>query len=166
MGSRRDALILLAGLPALMLMACGDGREAAANCKAVTLSDEHDCALCGMTVVRHPGPKGQACLRNGDILPFCSTSDLLSWAWQPESGPAIEALFVHDLSRTDWESPSDETYVLAGDAWYVAGHQRRGAMGYPPAPFTERADAEAFAEQHGGRVYTFNDLSFDIIRGR
>ena len=164
MPTRRKVLMLLAGLPAATLVACGEREQAAAACEPIRLTEDHDCALCGMTIVEYPGPKGQACLRDGRILTFCSTHDLLAWAWQPESGPSIQSLHVHDLSRTGWEEPSDETYMDAGEAVYVVGHDVRGAMGHSPAPFSAQTDARAFAEQHGGHLVAFADLDFESLR--
>jgi copper chaperone NosL len=166
MPTRRQMLALLASLPALKLVGCGsDDTTVAEGCSPIRLTDEHECALCGMTVIRHPGPKGQACLRDGRVLPFCSVHDMLSWAWQPESAPNINALYVHDLSRTGWEEPSDDNYMEAEQAVYVVGHDQRGAMGHTPAPFSERADAEAFAAEHGGSLLAFDELDWDTFRG-
>lgn len=166
MAKRRDVLLLLAGLPVLSLVGCGgDGGAAADACSPAVLTDDHDCALCGMTVIRHPGPKAQACLRDERVLPFCSVHDMLSWAWQPESGPRIRELYVHDLSRTDWHQPADDAYMLAKDAVYVVGHDQRGAMGHSPAPFSSRTDAEVFAETYGGRLLAFDELNWETFRG-
>ncbi|MCC5857917.1 MAG: nitrous oxide reductase accessory protein NosL [Ectothiorhodospiraceae bacterium] len=166
MPTRRNVLFLLAGLPALSLFGCGgDGGSAADACSPIRLTDDHDCALCGMTVIRHPGPKAQACLRDGRVLPFCSVHDMLSWAWQPESGPSIRVLYVHDLSLTGWNQPSDDAYVPAEEAVYVVGHDQRGAMGHSPAPFSDRGDAEAFAEAHGGDLLAYDELNWDTFRG-
>jgi copper chaperone NosL len=164
MPTRRQVLMLLAGLPTVTLMACGDRDTAAIACTPIRLTDDHDCHLCGMTIVRYPGPKGQACLRDGRILTFCSVHDLLAWAWQPESAPAIASLHVHDLSRTSWESPSDEAYTDAHAAVYVVGHDQQGAMGHSPAPFSGESDARAFAERHGGHLVAFAGLDFDSLR--
>lgn len=166
MTTRRDILCFLGALPVLSLVGCGDsGDGAAANCSPIMLTDEHDCALCGMTIVRFPGPKGQACRRDGRQLTFCSVSDLLSWAWQPENAPNISGLFVHNLSETGWEEPSDDHWIDARDAWYVIGHDRRAAMGHSPAPFTRRDDAKDFAARHGGEVFQFDALDWDLLRG-
>ncbi len=166
MPTRRQVLALLAALPTLTLVACGSDRESAATgCSPILLTDEHECALCGMTIVRFPGPKGQACLRDGRLLTFCSVQDMLAWSWQPESVPAIDTLFVHDLSRTGWDEPSDDAYMEAPDAVYVLGHDRRGAMGHSPASFSRRADAEAFAERHGGQVMELDQINWDNLRG-
>jgi copper chaperone NosL len=167
MPTRRQLLALLAAAPALTLVACGSDRDTAAtSCSPILLTDEHECALCGMTVVRYPGPKGQACLRDGRVLPFCSVQDLLAWSWQPESVPAIRTLFVHDLSRTGWDEPADDAWVEAQSAVYVMGHDRQGTMGHSPAPFSDPADAEAFAAHHGGRVMRFEELNWDNLRGK
>jgi copper chaperone NosL len=166
MPTRRRVLALLAGIPALTLTACGREQESAATgCSPIRLTDEHECALCGMTIVRFPGPKGQACLRDGNLLAFCSVHDLLAWAWQPESAPAIDSLHVHDLSRTGWDNPSDDAYMNARDAVYVVGHDQRGAMGHSPAPFSDTNDARDFAERHGGQLTAFADMDFDSLRG-
>jgi copper chaperone NosL len=165
MPTRRQFNTLLAGLPVLGLMACGGDREtAAAECSPILLTDAHECVLCGMTVVRFPGPKGQACLREGSILTFCSVHDLLAWGWQPESGPALGSLHVHDLSRTVWDQPSDDAYMDARAAVYVVGHDQRGAMGHSPAPFSRQVDAGDFAARHGGDLSTFEQLGWDSLR--
>ncbi len=165
MTTRREILCLLGALPVLSLVGCGEsGRDAAADCSPLILTDEHECALCGMTIVRFPGPKGQACRRDGRQLAFCSVSDMLSWAWQPESGPNIAALYVHNLSHTDWDEPSDEHWMDADKAWYVVGHDQQAAMGHSPAPFSSRDDAEAFAERHGGQLFEFDVLDRNVIQ--
>ncbi len=166
MPTRRQMLVLLASLPALKLVGCGsDDNAAAVACSPIRLTDDHDCALCGMTVIRHPGPKAQACLRDGRVLPFCSVGDMFSWAWQPESGPSINALYVHDLSLTGWDEPDDDAYMAADQALYVVGHDQLGAMGHSPAPFSRRADAESFAEAHGGHLLAYDELNWDTFRG-
>lgn len=166
MATRRQMLGLLASLPLLKLAGCDAQQGQAANsCSPLLMTDEHDCHLCGMTAVNHPGPKGQACLRDGGQRVFCSVHDMLSWAWQPESAPAISALYVHDLSRTGWESPAHEAWMPADKAVYVVGHNRRAAMGHSPASFSGVADAEAFAEAYGGRLLALSELDWDNFRG-
>ncbi|MCK8515835.1 nitrous oxide reductase accessory protein NosL [Methylonatrum kenyense] len=166
MFKRRQLLHLMAALPILGLAACRGGQETSSDdCSPLLLTEDHDCALCGMSVTHHTGPKGQACLRDGRVLPFCSVTDMLSWAWQPESANAVRGLRVHDLSRTDWDQPSEDAWMDAVEAVYVVGHGRRGAMGHSPAPFSSRADAERFASRHGGRLLAFDELDWEIHKG-
>ncbi|MCC5809813.1 MAG: nitrous oxide reductase accessory protein NosL [Ectothiorhodospiraceae bacterium] len=164
MATRRQMLCLMAVLPALKLVGCGSDAGDPAACSPVRIADDHDCALCGMTINHYPGPKAQACLRDGRVLPFCSVRDMLSWAWQPESAPRIRVLYVHDLSRTDWDQPADEAYVDASHAYYVVGHQRRGAMGHSPAPFSGQEDAQSFADAHGGRLLAYAELDWETLQ--
>jgi copper chaperone NosL len=163
MTTRREIIAFIGALPILSLAGCGQG-DTAANCQPIVLGDARACALCGMTINNFPGPKGQACLGGDETLGFCSTNDLFSWAWQPDSKPRIEALYVHDLSRTGWQEPSDEDWMDAKDALYVTGHDREGAMGRSPAPFSAREDAKAFANNHGGQILTYDDLDWDALK--
>lgn len=165
MTTRRDIMAFLGALPILSLVGCGNS-DTAGNCQPIVLSDNRACALCGMTISTFPGPKGQACVDDGRTLGFCSTSDLLSWAWQPDSKPRIGRLYVHDLSQTQWSSPSDDAWIEARDAVYVIGHDRKSAMGHSPAPFSDRADAERFASESGGRLRSFPDLDWDALKAR
>lgn len=163
---RRKMLMLMAALPLIQLTGCSREHTVSQHaCHPLLLTDDHDCALCGMTIVRHPGPKGQACLRDGRLLPFCSVQDMLSWAWQPESRVAIQTLWVHDLSQTSWVEPEHTAWMDATKASYVVGHSQRGAMGHSPAPFSVKQDALAFAQKYGGKLYTLEQLNFDNFRG-
>ena len=164
MTTRRDIIAFMGALPILSLVGCGQGGDGASSCGPIVLGDNRSCALCGMTIGNFPGPKGQACLDGDKTLGFCSTNDLLSWAWQPESGPRINALYVHDLSATGWKAPGQDDWILADKAWYVTGHDRKGAMGHSPAPFSSKADAQAFASSHGGNVLAFADLDWDALK--
>jgi len=166
MTTRRQTLTLLASLPVFAVAGCdGDANGTADACQPTTLTDEDECTLCGMTIVNFPGPKGQACLRDGALLPFCSTGDLFSWAWQPESAASVVALYVHNLSRTSWDEPSDAHFMDAEEAWYVAGHDQKGAMGEALAPFSVREDAQAFAEAHGGSIFHHDELDWPHLHG-
>ncbi|TDT40175.1 copper chaperone NosL [Halospina denitrificans] len=164
MTTRREIIAFIGALPILSLAGCGPGDDSAASCKPIVLGDDRECALCGMTISNFPGPKGQACLDSDETKGFCSTNDLFSWAWQPESKPRISALYVHDLSRTGWQDPGNEDWMDARDAIYVINHDQEGAMGHSPAPFSKREDAEAFASDHGGQVLAFEDLDWDALK--
>ncbi|XOZ33032.1 nitrous oxide reductase accessory protein NosL [Halomonadaceae bacterium KBTZ08] len=165
MTTRRHVIACIGALPILSLVGCGQG-ETGASCQPVALSDTRECALCGMRISNFPGPKGQACVDDGQTLGFCSTNDLLSWAWQPDSKPRIQRLYVQDLSQTRWQSPSNDAWVDAREAVYVAGHDQEGAMGHSPAPFSDSKDAERFAAEHGGQLRRFKELDWDSLKAR
>ncbi|WP_255194371.1 NosD domain-containing protein [Natronobeatus ordinarius] len=83
------------------------------------------------------------------------------------------AVYVTDYSGVDFEL-SDEGYpvtdefvgwVHAEDAWYVAGSDARSPAGETVVPFADRDDAEAFADEHGGSVMSWEavlEAEFDL----
>lgn len=159
---------LVLALMAALLAACGDAAETRQPVAPAALESGDECHLCGMLIESFPGPKGQAALA-GDTTPrkFCSTRDLLSWALQPEHRDRLNGIYVHDMARTEWPRPdsSAEAFVDARTAWFVAGHDQRGAMGHTLASFAEEQAARRFAGEHGGRLLRFEDISLELLAG-
>ncbi|WP_254769496.1 NosD domain-containing protein [Salinilacihabitans rarus] len=83
------------------------------------------------------------------------------------------AVYVTDYSGTDVEL-TDEGYPAtdvavgwtdAERAWFVVGSEATAPGGETVVPFSERADAEAFAETHGGDVLPWTEIlgtEFDV----
>ncbi|SIR73299.1 NosD domain-containing protein [Natronorubrum thiooxidans] len=73
-----------------------------------------------------------------------------------------------DVSLTDDGYPvADETppWIDAESAWFVAGSDARSPAGETVVAFSDRDDAEAFAETHGGEVLAWDDVleaEFDV----
>lgn len=130
---------------------------------AITAGDE--CHLCGMIIRSFPGPKGQAFIRHHEpALKFCSTVDLFSWLLQPDTPAILQVAFVHDMGAApSWESPSDKAFVKVTEAWYVAGHQLKGAMGHTLASFRNKQDANIFIKKHGGHLLRYDDINLDLL---
>lgn len=130
---------------------------------AITAGDE--CHLCGMIIATFAGPKGQAFVRRHDRpLKFCSTVDLFSWLLQPDTPAMLQAAFVHDMGAApSWQSPSDQHYIKAAEAWYVAGHKLTGAMGHTLASFRDKQAAQLFVKNHGGRLLRFDEINLALF---
>jgi copper chaperone NosL len=62
------------------------------------------------------------------------------------------------MGNTNWDDPQDN-WIDARSAWYVHGSSRRGAMGPTLASFAERTAAEKFAEEYGGTVLSFEQVT-------
>ncbi|MCL7941803.1 nitrous oxide reductase accessory protein NosL [Halomonas sp. ATCH28] len=155
--------LLIALLASLLLSGCSES-EPEALAAAVPIEAGDSCHVCGMLISEHPGPKGEAFLDpQGEALKFCSTMDLFAFLRQPENETRLSHAYVHDIGVTPWGQPSDEAFVLASEALYVVGHDRRGAMGHTLASFAERADAEAFLEVHGGELVSFDEIDLDLL---
>jgi copper chaperone NosL len=123
-----------------------------------------ECHVCGMLIVRFPGPKGEAYASGRQRpLKFCSTRDLFAWLLQPETSAVVQSIYVHDVAQTDWAHPEDTRLIDARSAWYVVGSERLGAMGPTLAPFAESQAAQAFADRYGGRLLRFDDITLQIF---
>lgn len=154
-------------LPALLLSlglsACGP-EESKPPQQPVKFESGDECHLCGMAIMGFPGPKGEAYVgRPGRVVKFCSTRDLISWYLQPENRPNTQALFVHDMARSDWQHPDDRHLIDGRAAWYVLGSRQAGAMGPTLASFASKKEAETFANQWDGDVLSFQQLSLEKL---
>ncbi len=149
----------------LLLTACDQNQPQQRERSPVAIESGDECHLCGMVISRFPGPKGEAFTRHQEkARMFCSTVDLFSWVLQPDVASQVEAVYVHDMGRTRWEHPEDDAFIDARKAWYVAGSDRRGAMGPALASFAERQAADEFARKHGGKVITYSDIDLHLLQ--
>ncbi|RAI57084.1 nitrous oxide reductase accessory protein NosL [Roseicella frigidaeris] len=157
-------LMLLALLPA----ACDDETTAAKAPPPVALTREAIGHYCGMALLEHPGPKGQILLR-GDDRPiwFTSARDTVAFTLLDEESKAIRAIYVSDMGTApSWDQPGPDNWVEARRAWFVLGSDRRGGMGAEEAvPFSDRAAADRFVAQHGGRALRLAELPRDWVLG-
>ena len=152
---------------AFLLSACGEP-EVAEVPSPVEPTRDAIGYYCSMTVVDHPGPKGQIHLA-GKTQPvwFSSVRDTVAFTMLPEEPKDITAIYVNDMGRAKtWARPEAGTWLRARDAWYVVGSSRRGGMGAPePVPFGNQDAARTFAGEHGGRVVAFIDIPRAAILG-
>ena len=160
--------LLLALAIALALAACGEEAEKAEVPPPREPTREAIGRYCGMVIVDHPGPKGQVVLA-GEAEPiwFSSVRDTLAFTMLPEEPKAIAAIYVNDMGRAaSWSAPGPGSWVAAREALYVVGSTARGGMGVPEVvPFSDRAAAERFAREQGGRIHTFDEVPEDAILG-
>ncbi|WP_428774548.1 nitrous oxide reductase accessory protein NosL [Vibrio sp.] len=154
---------LLIGLAALM-SGCGDNEQQQMVRQAAAIEAADECHLCGMVIANFPGPKGEAYEKEQQSIDkFCSTRDLFAYILQPENKRQIQQVFVHDMSKTPWQKPDDEYFIDAKSAWYVIGSEKKGSMGETLASFGEKSDAEAFSKEFGGKVYSFDQITLEIL---
>lgn len=120
------------------------------------------CTLDGMLLADYPGPKAQIHYA-GRAEPdfFCDTVEMFNIYTNPEQVRAVRAVYVQDMGKTDWDHPLGE-WIDARTAFYVVGSKRHGAMGPTIASFAERKAAEVFAQEHGGKVHPFAEVTADM----
>ncbi|HRP25238.1 nitrous oxide reductase accessory protein NosL [Thauera sp.] len=159
--SRRRFLIGAAA--AGLLAACGSGSEGGGALVPLEIDRSTSCALDGMILADYPGPKVQMHYA-GRTEPdwFCDTIEMFSIHLNPEQARVVRAIYVQDMGKADWDNPQGH-WIDARTAFYVFGSSRLGGMGPTAASFSSEADARAFAEQYGGRVLRFNEVTADMV---
>ncbi len=166
--ARGLALLILATGAAIGLAACDDAAKRAAVPSPREPGPEAVGYYCGMTVADHAGPKGQILLEGREEpLWFSSARDALAFTRLPEESKAIAAIYVTDMAvARDWEQPEAGSWVEAREAVFVVGSERRGGMGaLETVPFSDRAAAERFQEEHGGRLFSFENVPESAVLG-
>lgn len=160
----RRALFL--SLLLLPVLACNRSVEQPAQIRGpVAIEAGDECAVCGMIILNYPGPKGQIYLAGSqEPAKFCSTVDLFIYALQPEYEERIAEAYVHDMAATDWQRPDDSSFIPAKEAWFVAGHDKSGAMGPTLASFREEAAAQAFIAENGGHLLRYADVTLEVLQ--
>lgn len=132
--------------------------------KAAQIESGDTCHLCGMVILDFAGPKGELVMKGDtEARKFCSNLDMFSFYLQPENQHRATELYVHDMAISPWESPDDDHFMKAQDAWYVFGSNKTVAMGPSLASFSEEAAAQGFIEQFGGEMVQFNDISLELL---
>jgi copper chaperone NosL len=164
---RRFASAIL-GAALLLLAACGEEQQAEAPPPPHEVTSDAIGHYCGMALVEHPGPKGQAILKGRDEpIWFSSARDAIAFTRLPDEPKDIAAIYVTDMAvAKNWDHPERGTWVDARRAWYVIGSARKGGMGGDEAvPFGQELAARQFAETHGGQVVAFDAVPEDYILG-
>ncbi len=137
--------------------------------QAVAIESTDECHLCGMLIMNFAGPKGEL-FKNGvteessnKVNKFCSTRDMFSFYLDPENKRNVTTMLVHDMSKMPWNAPKDEFFIDARKAWFVAGSEKTGAMGKTLASFSKQTDAQAFADEFGGKVLDFTEITIEVL---
>jgi copper chaperone NosL len=152
----------------LALAACDQEQESVTQPPPHDLTPDAIAYFCGMNVLEHPGPKGQIILASrSDPVWFSSTRDALAFTMLPEEPKDIQAIYVSDMGKApSWEKPGASNWVEAHRAIFVIGSHLKGGMGADEAvPFSDRATAEKFTSEQGGRIVSFGDMPRDYILG-
>ena len=139
----------------LLLGACN---QAAPQAVALEPTSDTVCALDGMVLKEHPGPKAQMHYAEGAPDFFCDLMELFGAVLMPEQKRRVTALFVQDMGKTDWDRPAGN-WIDAKAAIYVVGSKKPGSMGPTFGSFASMQDAEAFMKKEGGKIVRFEQIT-------
>lgn len=165
MNPRRLCSIVIS---ALLLMGCNQDNGNVKMPPPIALNSDAMGVFCGMNLIEHPGPKGQI-ITASRIDPFWFTSvrDTVAFTLMPEQPRDIRAIYVSDMAvAASWENPGATNWIDARKAFFVIESRKQGGMGAGEAvPFGDRAAAEAFAADNGGRVVAFAEIPAAYVLG-
>lgn len=164
----------------------GDDREGP---DPVALDDGQACDNCDMRIDMHPGPVGQAFYgaeapeslpddREDGVAWFCSSTCTYSFLLEEsERGHDPDISYGTDYSTVEYELHEDDgTDVISAhlDAeafadlhtlTFVVDSDIEGAMGSSMVGFSDREDATAFADEHGGELFEHDEITRELIAG-
>ncbi len=159
------AFLLFALALANLIPGCDD-KSAAAPPPPREVSGDSIAEFCNMNLDEHPGPKGQIFVKSSTKpFWFASVHDVFAFLMLKDTPKDVIAIYVNDMATaTNWDKPEPGSWVDAHRAVYVIGSRKKGGMGEDEAvPFSDRARAESFAHDNGGRVVGFDEVPRDYI---
>jgi copper chaperone NosL len=164
-------LFFAIALPLVLVTGCSEQSEQQQIVhQAAAIESADECHLCGMLIANFSGPKAELFRKgvtkaDGEMVKkFCSTRDMFSFYLDPENKRNVTTILVHDMSKAPWDTPKDEFFIDARQAWFVVGSSKTGAMGKTLASFSAQTDADAFAREFGGKVIDFNAVSYESLQ--
>jgi nitrous oxide reductase accessory protein NosL len=176
---RRRAILGATAAVAASLAGCG-GSEGVPE--PIAIGEDDRCDVCGMVIRNHPGPIAQIFYAenepedHGNPARFCSAWEAFQYDFDRRNeGWSRRAFYTTDYSDVDYEiatdggerfisaHPSAEAFAAGESVTFDAGSSVLGAMGADLIGFTDETDARAFADEHGGEVVAFADVTPSIV---
>ncbi|MDO5667840.1 MAG: nitrous oxide reductase accessory protein NosL [Alcaligenaceae bacterium] len=159
--------IISALLLSVSLVACKPSTESVEVPLAAQFSDDATGHFCHMFLSEHDGPKAHLFLA-GQEEPvwFTEVNQLFAFRLLPEEPKNVVAMYVNDASGVqDWTDHSvNKNWLDAKTAFYVIESSFIGGMGSSDAlPFKDRAAAEAYTADNGGRVVSFDEMPESFV---
>lgn len=154
--------IIFTALLGSVLVGC-DQSVSTKTLAPVEIDARTTCDLDGMLLADYPGPKAQIHYAGQDApIFFCDTVEMFNTLLRPEQVKAVQAVYVQDMGKADWEQPRGN-WIDAKSGFYVLGSKRHGSMGPTIASFAQESDAKKFAEQWGGRLLRYAEVKPEMV---
>ena len=153
-------LAALAGLMIAWLGGCTDTRQSSPA--PVDLTPDVACAVDGMLLAVHHGPKSQLLRADGSRAFYCDTKEIFTELLDPVRRRRVAGAWFQTLDNHAWEAHGDG-WAAPDSLLFVAGSGRMGPMGPTLAPFTSETGAQRFVDDHGGRIVRYRDINPSLI---
>lgn len=125
------------------------------------IPDDATCGKCAMYPARYPQWQSQIVFTDGSMTPFDGCKCMFDFYFNMKkydpthSAEDIARIWVKDFNSGEW--------VEAHQAHYVIGGTMMGPMGKELIPFREKSSAEAFRQEHGGQLSSFDAINVDTL---
>ncbi len=122
----------------------------------IAVPDENaSCVNCGMHPARYPAFRSQMSSKATGRQHFCSSKCLIKYKATLDEKPSSVWVTVY---------PDGDTEFAKG-LYYVVNSDVMGPMGPEALPFRKRLDASTFIKEHGGTIYTYEQLNPSLFGG-
>jgi copper chaperone NosL len=119
------------------------------------------CPVCGMFVAKYDVWITQIRYDEKTVLSFDGVKDMMAFYHDPPAYNGREQSKIKEIWVKDYYSLK---WIDARQAFYVVGSDVNGPMGHEFIPFAGKAAAEAFMDDHHGRlVLSFADVTADQV---
>jgi copper chaperone NosL len=113
---------------------------------------QETCSACGM-VIDDPRFAAATLLENGEYLKFDDAGEMLAY-FKKHPQTQVAAWFVHDYPSQSW--------MRGEEAFFVQSTSLQTPMGSRVATFASRAEAEAFAVERDGEVFSLDQIRTQV----
>jgi len=147
--------------PMMFIVACSSQSVIDESPIDITRSDT--CALDGMTIVDHHGPKAQILRRDGSRLMFCDAKEAIGEMLSPGRRKLVHKIWFQILDERSWTSHRDK-WAEGVVIYFVIGSKKMGSMGPTVAPFLERGNAKNFVSRNGGDIFQLGEITLWVYQ--
>lgn len=120
------------------------------------------CAVDGMILLDHAGPKAQIVWKDGKRSFFCEAREAFPNWLDPIRRKRISGFFVQDFSGQKWVAHKGN-WIPAASAIFVIDSRKQGAMGVSYVSFSTQSAAQAFRRKNAGKIVRLSGITDKVF---
>jgi len=129
---------------------------------ALEVPTESECPVCGMMSAEYPEWNAQVVYEDGEGDFFCSPKDAWTFYFNPGEYSDRSKDEIKEVYFTEYNSGE---FVAMNDLHFVNGSDADGPMGGKDiVPIKGMEAAQSFADEHGGTVYSADEVTSEMIK--
>lgn len=123
--------------------------------------EEDKCPVCGMPLSKHPDWVAVIMFKDGKHVKLHGPKNMFIFYFN--IGKYDQKHEKKDVATMHVIDYSTKKHIKAQEAYYVIGSGVKSSMGDELIPFENSMFAETFKKEHGGKIFTFNEITPEII---